>query len=148
MLWEHFVFSLRLNCGLKAVAEGDRSLIYWWQWRCDDSWNVCKIKAASCVGGSSHWPLLGNLRSQLGHVTFMLHITSAYRVPHWALRLCNSFCQTANWISWCETDMIVSRVIQFQTNNEWLLMANQSGFIVPGSWVSLGAPAFWHYSDS
>lgn len=47
----------------------------------------------------------------------------------------SSSCQTANWISWCETDMIVSSVIQFPPNNGWILPANQSGRIVPKSGI-------------
>ncbi len=92
--------------------------------RRDDSWNVQEKKAICCVCGLSLWPPLGNLWSQLGHVIFMLHIAAAYPVPHRALWLCNSSCQTANWISRCETDMIVSSVIQFQTNNERPLLTN------------------------
>lgn len=81
-----------------------------------DIWNVCfysKEMFLAIFDRSSG--TTGNLWSQLRlQLTFMLH---AAEVPHRALcitGLCSSSCQTANWISWCETDMIVSSATQFQ----------------------------------
>lgn len=48
----------------------------------------------------------------------------------WTAARRSSACQPADWISWCETDMIESSARQLQTNNGRLLWANQTGSLV------------------
>lgn len=85
-------------------------------------------------------PRLGNLWSKLRRVTSVLSAAGLpQQRPSERCRppQCSGSCHTANWISRCETDMIVSSVIQFQTHNDWILSGNQTGNIVPSQWYSI-----------
>lgn len=83
-------------------------------------------------------PRLGNLWSKLRRVTSVLNAAGLPQQGRLnAAGLCSGSCHTANWISRCETDMIVSSVIQFQTHNDWILSGNQTGHIVRSQWYSI-----------